>query len=682
MNKPKKLLNNYFQSKVMELKLEDYPSIEESPETMEKVLKELEKNPLIKKITIYGKTIKSYPVSEVNKLRAYLNSFLASKLSIERALTLSKCKSSMDFSIAYKKPLEFLRLLYKETKKPSCSSTNYKNSIKEAFNSIAYSSLFKTSPDSHFKYTLNLNAYERSRITDTLFSSSKGKLVSEYKLEDSSEVRIYTENDIDYLYYLTPSEFLLSIDEEYLVIDVMKDVEKRVDLLVSEDPVKMAKEIIRQSLIKRIKSTPNVDTSSIKKLMYIALRNTVGYGVVDILLLDDEIQDIYINREEEAIYLRHNSYEEMMTNIFPTSSNISEWSTKIKLENNKPLDESHPLLDGNIFNEKAMVRVSLMHPPLNTEGISFSIRRHREVPITLPLLVKNGAIPAKAAAYLSIVALFGRSMLISGSRGSGKTTLLGALLFELPSKYRIVTIEDTLELPVNTLISNNYNVISMKSKSFLSISEYDIEAQNALKASLRFGDSCLILGEARGKETVALYEAMRVGALSNFVAGTLHAESPYGVYDRVVNDLGVKKTSFKATDVIVMLSLLKTPSNLRRERKLVSIVELRDDWEEDPLEENAFVSIAEHSSGSYSYSLNASVVLNKIAKSLPSKFSKKKLIEMIETKEKAIEHVVKLSKSKPYLLNPEYTIKINSLFLSSFSKKQPLKWLKQRIEEM
>ena len=60
----------------------------------------------------------------------------------------------------------------------------------------------------------------------------------------------------------------------------------------------------------------------------------------------------------------------------------------------------------------------------------------------------------------------------------------------------------------------------------------------------------MIVGEVRSKEAVALFEAMRVGAAANLVSGTIHADSPYGVYDRVVNDIGVPKTSFKAIDVV------------------------------------------------------------------------------------------------------------------------------------
>ncbi|HDJ96795.1 MAG TPA: hypothetical protein ENG45_01845, partial [Candidatus Aenigmarchaeota archaeon] len=53
-------------------------------------------------------------------------------------------------------------------------------------------------------------------------------------------------------------------------------------------------------------------------------------------------------------------------------------------------------------------------------------------------------------------------------------------------------------------------------------------------------------------EALALFEAMRVGALANVVAGTIHGESAFGVYDRVVPDLGVPPTSFKAIDLITI----------------------------------------------------------------------------------------------------------------------------------
>jgi hypothetical protein len=105
------------------------------------------------------------------------------------------------------------------------------------------------------------------------------------------------------------------------------------------------------------------------------------------------------------------------------------------------------------------------------------------------------------------------------------------------------------------------------------------------------GDSGLIVGEIRSGEAKALYEAMRVGALANVVAGTIHGASPYGVFDRVCNDLGVPATSFKATDLIVVANPIKTADGLHSWRRVLSISEVRKHWEKDPLNEGGFVDL-------------------------------------------------------------------------------------------
>jgi hypothetical protein len=108
---------------------------------------------------------------------------------------------------------------------------------------------------------------------------------------------------------------------------------------------------------------------------------------------------------------------------------------------------------------------------------------------------------------------------------------------------------------------------------------------------LRLGDSSLIVGEVRSVEARALYEAMRVGALANVVAGTIHGDSPYGVFDRVVNDLGVPRTSFKATDVIIVANPVRSPDGIHRWRRVTQITEVRKQWEDDPLAEGGFVDL-------------------------------------------------------------------------------------------
>src|SRR3989344_4293763 len=99
----------------------------------------------------------------------------------------------------------------------------------------------------------------------------------------------------------------------------------------------------------------------------------------------------------------------------------------------------------------------------------------------------------------------------------------------------------------------------MKVQSALMKGGSELSADEGIRSSLRLGDSALIVGEIRSMEALALYEAMRIGALANVVAGTIHGDSPYGVFDRVVNDLKVPRTSFKATDIIIVANPIKSP---------------------------------------------------------------------------------------------------------------------------
>lgn len=155
---------------------------------------------------------------------------------------------------------------------------------------------------------------------------------------------------------------------------------------------------------------------------------------------------------------------------------------------------------------------------------------------------------------------------------------------------------NTLELPIPQMKDLGYNVERMKSRSVITQVENEMEADDAIRTSLRMGDSALVVGEVRSEEAQALYEAMRVGAVANFVGGTIHGEDAYSVFDRVVNDLGVPTTSFKATDIVVSVNKIKSPDGMEEYRRVTGITEVRKEWTEDPLEENAFVDLMRYDS--------------------------------------------------------------------------------------
>jgi len=244
-------------------------------------------------------------------------------------------------------------------------------------------------------------------------------------------------------------------------------------------------------------------------------------------------------------------------------------------------------------------------------------------------------------------------------------------MLEIMKKFRIVTVEDTLEIPVVQFRNLGFNIERLKSRSVITKVERELSADEALRAAIRLGDACLIVGEVRSKEALALYEAMRIGALSNVVAGTIHGESPYGVFDRVVNDLGVPPASFKATDIIVTCGRLRTADGLHTFRRVLEVTEVRKQWKEDPMEENGFVNLMEYSAKEDKLKptdtlVNGeSFVINEIAKRVKEWHGNWDGVwSNIELRGKVKQTIVDYAKklNKPEILEADWTVRCNEMF--------------------
>lgn len=431
-----------------------------------------------------------------------------------------------------------------------------------------------------------------------------GKEVDAYKIDDKTDVLIFSlPGEIKPLYHIIPPEFRLS-EDKYGLLSLARDVlsEHKPKTEEFTDPERMRETFfnIGKDLITELADKKGIYLSpeEIDELSLILVRYTVGFGLIETLLKDSNIQDININGPigETPIFIVHQKYEECVTNIIPSIEDGESWASKFRLISARPLDEANPILDTELIIPGARSRVAIISRPLNPYGLGYSLRRHRDKPWTLPLFIENKMLNPLAAGLISFLVDGARSMLIAGTRSSGKTSLLGAVLVEIMRKYRIITCEDTLELPTEALRKLGYNIQPLKVRSALQKGGAEIAADEGIRTSLRMGDSSLIVGEIRSVEALALYEAMRIGALANVVAGTIHGESPYGVFDRVVNDLKVPETSFKATDIIIISNPVRSSDGLKKFKRVLQITEVRKEWEKDPLAENAFIDLMRYNS--------------------------------------------------------------------------------------
>ena len=308
------------------------------------------------------------------------------------------------------------------------------------------------------------------------------------------------------------------------------------------------------------------------------------YGILEHLLFDDKVLEININPPgyKTAMRIVHADFDECISNIYPTDDLLNYLATRLKISTGRPLNKAQPQLDGEIVIDHEKGRVAAIINPFSVFGTGYSIRKHRNKPWTMPLFMSVKCINPWFCGLLSLAIMHGRTFLCAGPRGSGKTALLGSLLLEILPKYRIITIEDTQELPIEAYKRLGYDILPLKVRSALLEHGMEMPFDTGLRTSLRLGDSCLIIGEIRSKEAIVLYEAMRVGAMSNCVGGTIHGDSPYGVFDRVVNDLGVPRGSFKVTDLIIIVNQIKSPTGLKRVRRVLSVTEVTKHWQDEP----------------------------------------------------------------------------------------------------
>ncbi len=613
------------------------PNLAESPEVMERTIDVLTENQNVSRIIFSQQKNYNYDFRETSYLLeiAYLYIHLMKQ---ERILSKNKLAPTQDmfFSKRYNEIFSFLLLLkqdpiaaYFEVKKLIISEkifleklgatnrsnqSNYLNLLEKIREMLEKTKLIQDA-------TIYLEGYRKGEreIYNKLFKPDvipnftftrlvsdlpgDAEIIDQYKLVheeyDVSFVTILKKKDEPkLLYHLIPPESTLREDHSILLnlarrvlvehqpkAEEFTDIERtrRVFFNISRD---LLRDLAQGKGIK-------INYSELNLLATILVRHTVGFGVIEVLLQDKKIQDIFLNAPISLIpiFIRHQNYDECSTNIIPSQEDTDSWAAKFRLISGRPLDEANPILDTQLEIGPIRARIAVVQRPLSPDGLAYAIRRHREAPWTFPLFVQNKMINPLAAGLLSFLTDGSRTILIAGTRSSGKTSLLGSLMLEIIPKYRIIVIEDSLELPVECLRNLKYDILRMKVRSALLKETTEISADDGIRASLRLGDSCLIIGEVRSLEARALYEAMRIGALANVVAGTIHGASPYGVFDRVVNDLKVPATSFKATDVIAVANPIKTSDGLHSWKRVVRLSEVRKHWKKDPLEEKGFVDL-------------------------------------------------------------------------------------------
>lgn len=258
-----------------------------------------------------------------------------------------------------------------------------------------------------------------------------------------------------------------------------------------------------------------INEAEMRKVSIALVKELTGFGPLDDLLHDVEVEDILINGYKD-VYVSRCGVLEHSTARFTDNRHLLRIVRRFLVPIGRRLDESNPMVDARLPDGG---RLNAIIEPLSVSGPCVSIRKFRKDPFTPDDLLARKMFDKPIHALLRAMVMGRCNIVISGGTSSGKTSLLNALASFIPHTERVITVEDTAELALN-----HPHVVRLESR----LGGFDgggvVSIRDLVRNSLRMRPDRIVVGEVRGEEVLEMLQAMNTGHDGSM--STIHANSP------------------------------------------------------------------------------------------------------------------------------------------------------------
>jgi len=338
--------------------------------------------------------------------------------------------------------------------------------------------------------------------------------------------------------------------------------------LENADPAVVQNDV--KKVIERILDDENAPMSGLEReqVQTDVLNELFGLGPLEPLLADKTISDILVNGWR-SVYIEKRGKLERVDVTFRDDAHLMQIIDRIVSRIGRRVDESSPMVDARLPDGS---RVNAIIPPLALDGPVLSIRRFGAEPLTIKNLLEFKALTPQLVQMLEACVKSRLNILISGGTGAGKTTLLNCLSGFIPHDQRLVTIEDSAEL-----LLQQPHVVRLETRPPNIEGKGEVTQRSLLRNALRMRPDRIIVGEARGDESVDMLQAMNTGHDGGMT--TIHANTPRDALARLetmiamanlrISDKAMRQQISSAINLIIQISRMGDGS-----RKVVSVSEI------------------------------------------------------------------------------------------------------------
>jgi pilus assembly protein CpaF len=275
-------------------------------------------------------------------------------------------------------------------------------------------------------------------------------------------------------------------------------------------------------------------------------QRVLGFGPLQPFLDDPSIEEIWINEPGAIFVARSGRHERIATDL--AADDVRTLVERMLRNSGRRIDISQPFVDASLPDGS---RLHVVIPPITRQHWSINIRKFSRSARTLADLVTRGTLSLDARALIADAVRGGKTILVSGATQAGKTTMVCALLDELESTERIVTVEETFEIA-----STHGDVVGMQCRGASLDGVGEVTLRRLVKEALRMRPTRLVVGEVRGDEALDLLVALNSG-----IPGlcTIHANSAGDAVRKLVTLCqlaGGVSEAFVASTIVATIDLV------------------------------------------------------------------------------------------------------------------------------
>lgn len=242
-------------------------------------------------------------------------------------------------------------------------------------------------------------------------------------------------------------------------------------------------------------------------------RSLLGYGVLQDLLDDDRVEEIFISGGDVS-YVDHNGRLANVTDP-TTEEEMVHVVNRLLQTSGREVNIRNPIVQARVLDGK--VRLGVVIAPV-ADRLSATLRKYTMRHEGLGDLVEFDSLSRPAASLLAAAMQTRTGVLVSGIPAAGKTTLVNALMRSVPPSHRVLGCEEIRELSAPLMHGDYYQTRPASTDG----SDSEVTLRDLVRICLGMRPDLLVVGEVRGEEA---FELTRAGNAGCGVLATVHSNS-------------------------------------------------------------------------------------------------------------------------------------------------------------